>query len=477
MDTMLKNIIWFKEEYHYTYSDIENAICSSYKSLTKNEVFYIVNSLQNEGVIKKIKLEESKCSLHNASFNVGINRIDCFLKFSFVGVIFVQNIAIYVYPKYIDNFQEFNTNEKLRYFKQICNVIEKYNERSNMLFFSDLDDGNVVSSHLQYSFSILKHYFSNGIYQKMQSGYDTKVQGEIDWNKTIDEVSPYIQHNKPYYIDVEMINAVCDRDYYITKLEEVVLSDITREFSKLGIFELFNLKGIEITPLSLLEFDSDINHINILINKELQEEFVTSRRELLIYIYKYINEMYGNDRVSDIFYYGTNSFNLIWQDVCSFVLGDIKDSYVQLIDHPYWVISNGDSSNCTNEAPTLRPDCIVIKNNCFIILDSKYYIMRINEDKISGIIGVEDIVKQYAYLMAFQEKNIEIVTSYKNVFIVPMLSSKNEMNCLFGVVTLPFLEHITTSHIDILELNVNFMFNCYLNDVKNNEVLDCLFNK
>ena len=70
---------------------------------------------------------------------------------------------------------------------------------------------------------------------------ETNGEGEILWDKTINETFAIIQNNKPYYLELQTKNTI-DNDYdYFRRLHECVLTQCSRELSDAGLLELFEL--------------------------------------------------------------------------------------------------------------------------------------------------------------------------------------------------------------------------------------------
>lgn len=64
---------------------------------------------------------------------------------------------------------------------------------------------------------ILHDYYENGIYTNYQEIIETNGEGEIDWDRTINETFAYLKDNRPYYLELKTIaNQTDDFDYFKT---------------------------------------------------------------------------------------------------------------------------------------------------------------------------------------------------------------------------------------------------------------------
>ena len=185
---------------------------------------------------------------------------------------------------------------------------------------------------------------------------------------------------------------------------------------------MFGISEVELTSAKIEDF-GDVEYILYRLQREIQIQFITRKQSLLKTIYTYIANENVNKEEMNFSLYGTNSFNLIWEKVCSenfesvldkklleLPLG-VSDEYaskqnkklIEIIDRPVWHKSNPSVSD--GKVDTLRPDLISIYKvdnedaYCFGIYDAKYYCIdfkqKKNGYKITGQPGVGDVTKQY----------------------------------------------------------------------------------
>ena len=68
------------------------------------------------------------------------------------------------------------------------------------------------------------------------------------------------------------------------------------------------------------------------LNQELSNQFITHKQNILKLMKRYIEEDSSKNVSETISFVGTNSFNLVWEDVCSVVMDDlIKEKFTALV--------------------------------------------------------------------------------------------------------------------------------------------------
>ena len=134
--------------------------------------------------------------------------------------------------------------------------------------------------------------------------------------------------------------------------------------------------------------------------------------------------------------FGTNSFNLVWEDVCKVILdnqldtpiwrlklpaqlsdkyaGDRSKRLIELIEKPLWSVTGKEAND------TLIPDSISISDNLFLITDAKYYVPKLVPGQApKAMPGIESVTKQYLYQLAYKDFIAEHGLAACNCFIMP----------------------------------------------------------
>jgi hypothetical protein len=207
---------------------------------------------------------------------------------------------------------------------------------------------------------------------------------------------------------------------------------------------------------------------------------------LLKTLYAYIAHNRTLEDSYGISMYGTNNFNLIWENVCAEVLsnklqttiGQLElpipllskyqptDKLIDIIKKPVW-IGNKDGGGTFDKTAkdTLIPDLITIWRQSstyqFIILDAKYYNIQLEEGKqLRGQPGVSDITKQYLYQLAYKGFLTDHqINDVKNCFLMPVQSNEIIKK---GIVKMDILSSLGLQDIQVRQLPAKIMYDYYL---------------
>lgn len=474
----------------------------------------IVSSLKRTGIAKAVSKKEFNLNKLNEketdyliTDDISTNS-DIGYVLNYVGFAYTEDCLIKCYPKYALLENEENENDFENHFKTILKVIRKFNAKEQQIFLYNGQDDSLDFNKLVVALYLLDDYYQNGTYSNIQTIIETNGDGEIDWDKTINETFAIIKNKTPYYVELQTINTQSNEFDYFKMLHECILTICSKELEKAGILDLFDFSPVELTGMNLEEF-GDTEYIKYRLEKEIQNQFVTRKQTLLKTIYTYISETRTNEVNNSVSLFGTNAFNLIWEKVCGEVFEnqlnkkfkDFKnegliseyplnpnynpeepksepllmrgnDKLIDLIEKSKWKI-NGDILKTQD---TLIPDIISIENenNAFIILDAKYYYIEKDDSKkfIYHQPGIQDVVKQFAYNNAYHDFIFDCqFEKVGNAFLIPEKTHKYNENAIniIGEVTLNLMQGYSfepLAPIQVIELNPDYLFNHYLQNKK-----------
>ena len=480
---------FFRELKHYKINDISMEL-----DIETEEAKRLVGILKKYGIVKAVKASKPEYEdLSNQDIilaDVVENNPEIQYVFDFVGVVMVEGYVFKCYPKYISS-----TTRPMEQLKKVLKVIKKYNDKEQLVYLFNGEDENKIFNRLAVSLHLLEEYFQYGIYTNQHEVIETNGEGEILWDKTINETFALIQNNRPYYVELQTQNSVDDEMDYIKRLHECVLTQCTLELRETGILELFDIAEVELTSSCLKDF-GDVDYIKYRLNQEIRTQFVTRKQTLLKTIYTYIaNEKAEQDNLN-FSLYGTNSFNLVWEKVCAVNFGsvldkklhelplDLSEDYesrknkklIDIIDKPCWHKENPYVSD--GKVDTLKPDLICIYScedteYCFGIYDAKYYCIEFKEVngkyKVTGQPGVGDVTKQYLYQLAYDDFITKQGYKYvQNMFFCPQEVAEPD----YGYVEMKMLHTIgnkTLENIAVVKLCAEEMYDLYL---QNKQITD-----
>ena len=282
-----------------------------------------------------------------------------------------------------------------------------------------------------------------------------------------------IKDNKPYYTELYTKYKIDDLYDYFRRLHEYVITRCSKKLETAGLLDLFELTAVEISDKTLEDF-GEIDYILKKLEKELHVEFNSHKQKLLKSMHTFIKEENSFSNENYLTLFGTNSYHVIWEEMCKKVFGDklnkslkelgFKDSKTKLIEvikKPQWIYNDIK----THEAEgTFIPDIVTFYGKKFIILDAKYYKLKFDEKNLSGQPGLESITKQYLYELAFNE----FIEKYrfkgvKNAFLLPKYSGEIEN---IGIAKIEILSNLNLEDIQIIMLPADKINQYYLDNKK-----------
>ena len=474
--------VYIKEQKRYLLSELSKLFIVNERK-TKD----ILKLLRSYGVLKIVSKSKDKKELSDiVEVDDEISDIDSdsenvyYYIFTFVGIMIVSGIVLKIYPKYI-----FKNDTPLLQLKQILKVIEKQNKKEQFIKFHIESLESTSYNLLATILYLYNDYNEYGIYTTTQDIFEVNGNGEINWDKTINETFTFISNNKPFYPELITRKKIDDDNDYFKILHEVILTQCSKQLKKTGLLELFEFEELNLVEKKIDDL-GDKDYVLNKILKELNVQFNTRKQLLLKTMYAYISCESDLGTNSDFSLYGTNSFHVIWENVCAEVFNNmlnkklselslplkLKREYngnhklISIIEKPSWNNKHGEF-----ESDTLIPDLISIyqdnnQDHKFIIFDAKYYTIKINGETMTGQPGIESITKQYLYQLAykkfidehgFKKENI------RNCFLLPTENSEVEE---FGSVSMEMLTTLGLEKIQVRLLPAEVIYSKYLKKMK-----------
>lgn len=409
---------YVREQKRYTQAELSSLFeCSEEKAVP------IIRKLKEFNVLKAVRANDIQKDLSElyeedievADVEEGEN--EYYYVFTFVGVIVVSGRVLKCFPKYL--LHQESPKEEL---KQVIKVLEKYNSKEQIVRMFNDSSENKSFNLLAVLLFLLQDYYENGSYSNTEDIIESNGSGEILWDKTINETFTLISENRPYYIDLQTKKRVTDDYDYFKRLHEAVLTIASKELENADVLDLFEITPVDLSDEVIDDF-GEKEYILYRIDKELATQFNTRKQLVLKTLYAYIahsGNLYDTDALS---LFGTNSFNLVWEDVCAEIMDNKlnsrldslklpvplrKDKYnpkaklIDLIEKPLWTITEHRAKD------TLIPDLVSILANddtsYFVIFDAKYYNAKLEKGTVpKDQPGIESVTKQYLYQLAYQQ--------------------------------------------------------------------------
>lgn len=460
------------------------------------DIIRIIKKLKGYGVLKTVKYidEEKNTSDLVEEDEIVVDEDDTQCKrlyvFAFVGIIIVEGRALKCYPKYLTK-----NNAPKSELTQIMKVLRKYNSKEQIIRMYN-DGGNVTSfNRLAVIVQLLNDYFENGIYTNTQDIIETNGMGEIHWDRTINYTFPIMQDNRPYYVELQTKRRVNDDESFFKRLHECVLTECTKELKESDLLDILGVEGVELTDEIFKDLGDD-DYILARLEKELNVQFNTRKQSLLKTIETLILNKSSIDDIDTFSMYGTNSFNLVWEKICTTILDnqlntsiedldidDVRvpgnaiykksDKLISIIEKPIWYGFSETGSRFPKEAEkTLKPDLISIyrtQNTCdFIIFDAKYYsINLIQTEPLRGQPGIGDVTKQYLYQLSYKDFiEANKIDKVRNCFLMPTEEEGIDGIIKKGFVRMNMLAAWGLEDIQVRQLSATNVYKLYLSGQK-----------
>lgn len=410
---------------------------------------FFENKLVEESSLKKILTQKQIDVLCLKNILIIKKRFNNnYFFFNFVGFLNFNDIMIIVFPKYI-----LNLDNKYDDTKTLMKILERYfqnynnlNTSLNELNFNLYEENFSLYSYYKY---LLNDFLEFGVYSNHKLYSELNGEGDIDWEKTINETDTFITKNKNIlYFDLYTSDILKDNESYIKTLHEYYLNKASKYLVSL------NKYGFNFPNLTFQIEDSNLGtkeYRLFKLNKELHKTFSDRKIKLL----KTLQNLIEKEKVEiqdDLILYGTTSFYNIWEKACGYVFKNEYNSLKKYIDKPLWTISNKTSFF----KETLIPDILINSDDTFYILDAKYYLPNI--EKNEGLPGIQDISKQYVYELAFSQILEFKNKNRKNIFLIPSNLKTFEY---YGKVELQFLKKLGLQDILLLKTPVEIIFDLY----------------
>lgn len=408
-----------------------------------------VSLLALRDYLLSLRINNSPVFQQYAGNTPGISTADTY-RFNFVGLLNVGQFMFLVLPKYYrgvtpDIIRGHETH-MLDEFAAILDAIRQYlrnpKHKNDAIGFgyeagTDNNSGNLIDL---YRF-LLEDFTENGLYHSSRRITELNGLGEIDWNRTVNQIVPLRSaSSKPVYVDIVSTRSTADTTTIIRSIQAAVITDISRYLESSGLNMLFHLPTAEPSPKTLSEL-GDRDQLCRLLWKELHIQFVTRKRLLLRALIQYL-EMYSSGQIMPLLAQGTCSFNLVWEDACKVMFNDEESLHatqppqwdyhepLDWADDHRWTttktqisaseITEDDSDEAHNAAGSpLEPDVVALNRDGSrrYIIDAKYYIPRYRpvfpsergkkpKGQVDHTPGLKDIVKQYFYLMALMPQEM-----------------------------------------------------------------------
>ncbi|MFC9446244.1 LlaJI family restriction endonuclease [Bacillus cereus] len=424
----------------------------------------------NETVYEKIKYyyELENYTFDNITNNLGRDCVNELIKkracvlvkkereisFHFVGAVFYKDLIILVLPKYIS--RNISENQKALNMRKIMRILKVYEKQSTKnkeeeYLISNLNNTE-VSDFILADF-ILNDYSRYGYFRKKQNIVVQGGEGEIDWDQTINDTTPFFVNSRPYYLETFNKMQVNDDRDVILKIHMWAVAFCYKNF---GLILDYNLHQID-TSINNIKFIGNKDYLINVLKRELNQTYLDQKVNLLKSLITLIGKYANFARSTYMTLYGTRSYALVWQDICSFIFTNEIDKFNRELQRPLWI--NSIEKDINDKKDTFKPDIIKTlsygADDFFIVLDAKYYLINFNGKELENNPDINDVAKQLLYQKAFEHLKGNV---FRNIFLFPSNKTDN-LFIPFGFVNLEF---VGSSPINLVYVSIEKANDLYL---------------
>lgn len=200
---------FLREQRRYSKNELANLFCLDETSVEK-----FIKALKAYSVLKTVRNnpeQKEMSDLSEADVEVADETADndtYLYVFTFVGVLVFGNRILKIYPKYL-----LRTTDILPAMRQVLKVLEKYNNSTEQIVSLFNGEGDNRSFNLLSVILFLFHdYYEYGLYTNSEMVLEINGEGDIQWQKTIDETFPIISRNRPFYTEIYTRKVTYDDD-------------------------------------------------------------------------------------------------------------------------------------------------------------------------------------------------------------------------------------------------------------------------
>ena len=355
--------------------------------------------------------------------NPAANKPSTLVTFSFVGVASYKEHVLRCLPKF---FEQDECSEAA--LEQVIRAIFK--QRSSDISPDSQHEENLDSMQgaMDEAVFFVADYLQNGEYPANPVVRESGELGDIDWDRTIGEKTPWLIGESLVYLDPVHTYVEADDSNFCQSLHLAIVSDCFRFLKSTGIAEAIGIGSWPPSETKLVDFGSP-SYVLAKLRSEKQVQFDDRRLRLLNLMEKHLERSISLRSFDDFGFFGTEHFEIVWETLCAHAFDNQRDMPIarclpnavlperaqhlttnstmkDLIGRPTWSIYDGPIAFEQESAGKLNPDVVTIhyeKGACLAILDAKYYTLSISGHTVANQPGVEDIVKQHAYQMALQD--------------------------------------------------------------------------
>lgn len=343
------------------------------------EMDYSLDSLADYGVSN----EEAQ----EIEVKLGLRSNEREKKIDFVGLIETKTKQFFSLPKFFkksDVSQCRVVVDILRYIAANQKSIDRFPDA----YLFDKKQVREGSNKLDIAEFLLEDFHSHGLLVIKRHFYKRSESRSAAWERTVNSLDPVWSEGQPFYGQWFSKYSENAEDRLLTEIHRSIIVHCAVKYgSILGFKNVFraNTVSLPVTP----------QYAITIARSALRRTFSLREINVLHALIAWLE----TQRDAGVFFFGTRYFNLVWEEVCSFLLNDVKESpdWVGVMPKPAWHIWSESKSYLSKRPFSI--DCLteLPDSKGLLLTDAKYYLPSFLGDSADGVPGVDSLSKQLHY--------------------------------------------------------------------------------
>lgn len=263
---------------------------------------------------------------------------------------------------------------------------------------------------------IIRDYLGGGIYRRLRQREEVNGAGQLSWRRTIERMSPVLSSGRPIYVDTVTRATARDNDHFVSRLHRHIVEHASGAFGHLLGYAPVNLDHEPYEPFG--EAPPPLPFCQNRIRQEMRDAYSDRAIQLLPMLLAWLSASDVAARTG-LALYGVTAFHAVWEQACSFAIGNERERWQPHIPRPEWKSGQGH----IQVSDTFRPDIVTRIQDAagehLLIADAKYYQLSM-PPSLGGQPSVNDVAKQLWYERSLattaQQRGL---AGTRNIFIVP----------------------------------------------------------
>lgn len=254
------------------------------------------------------KIDNSDIKDLNVS-DIYINRQNGRYDINFVGVILKENgEIIYSFPKkYAEKIEEINQED--------CDLLLTYMlMKGNKASFGDEDTTNFP---LRSYINIVDYYRKYGLYKDNITIYKNRLNGNINWKKTIKKIDPVITNNNLIYPSF-IVDYKYNIDIFLTECMKYTLSYTFNRFKRCNVNNYYILNFFDqdiINNPMFMDFEYIVDRLKFILNKTFNDNIKNLIKNMIDF-FSWISKTGDKSNIGLVI----TDFNNDWEKLVDFYL-------------------------------------------------------------------------------------------------------------------------------------------------------------